>query len=262
MAVPPARAVDANPCLDPNTSANLLCPDIVMSSPFNLYQQKTPRHHKLLHAANSLNSVGDGPIEIRGYRSGRHTMRAEQHIHRISGPILKVNTGAQLVFKNVPGFGGSFWKFNHTAQFQLWRLNAQGVRTRIARNGEKNVYCLRDLVRTRPELDGPRFRHYPRCNQDPHKQAVTLGTSVGWSDIYPANYYEQYIDVTGLKGCFAYVHVGDPDNHIYESNERNNTSQTIVRLPFKGGARGCKALPPGKTGVPAPLPENPPPITF
>ena len=63
---------------------------------------------------------------------------------------------------------------------------------------------------------------------------MTLGTSVGWSDVYPSTYHEQYMNVTGLRGCFAYVHVADPKNGIYESNEDNNEGETIVRLPWRG----------------------------
>ena len=39
--------------------------------------------------------------------------------------------------------------------------------------------------------------------------------------------------MTGLRGCFAYVHIADPENGIFESNEDNNEAQTIVRLPFR-----------------------------
>ena len=48
--------------------------------------------------------------------------------------------------------------------------------------------------------------------------------------------------MTGLKGCFAYAHIADPENGIYEANEDNNEAQVIVRLPFKLGQarRGCK----------------------
>jgi hypothetical protein len=48
--------------------------------------------------------------------------------------------------------------------------------------------------------------------------------------------------VTGLRGCFAYVHIADPENGIYESNEDNNEAQVIVRLPFERGRarRGCE----------------------
>ena len=43
--------------------------------------------------------------------------------------------------------------------------------------------------------------------------------------------------MTGLRGCFAYVHIADPKNGIYESNEDNNEAQVIVRLPFRSAER-------------------------
>ena len=81
---------------------------------------------------------------------------------------------------------------------------------------------------------------YPACDTYPGRQRETIGTSVGWSDIYPPTYPEQWINVTGLRGCFAYLHEADPGNGIYESNERNNSAAVIVRLPWRGSAaRGC-----------------------
>jgi hypothetical protein len=49
--------------------------------------------------------------------------------------------------------------------------------------------------------------------------------------VYPPGYFEQRIDVTGLPGTFAYVHIADPADGMYESNEDNNESEAIVRLP-------------------------------
>ena len=81
---------------------------------------------------------------------------------------------------------------------------------------------------------------YPACNPYPFRRRVTLGTSPGWSDIYPPTYPEQWIDVTGLRGCFAYVHVADPRNGIFESSEDNNQGQVIVRLPYDDRARRAR----------------------
>ena len=42
------------------------------------------------------------------------------------------------------------------------------------------------------------------------------------------------------RGCFSFVHVADPKNGIYESNENNNEGERVVRLPYQGpGLRGC-----------------------
>jgi hypothetical protein len=66
---------------------------------------------------------------------------------------------------------------------------------------------------------------------------------VGWSDDYPATYYEQYLDVTGLRGRFAYAMVVDPDDHLQEINEENNRSATLVTLPPRNGRVYPKPLP-------------------
>ena len=105
------------------------------------------------------------------------------------------------------------------------------------RTGPKLNYCLRDLERTRPAGARP-ATPLPRLQPKPLPGRVTLGTSVGWSDIYPADYTKQWIKVKGLRGCFAFVMRVDPHNLLYESNERDNTSRRLVRLPFRGDS-GC-----------------------
>ena len=63
-----------------------------------------------------------------------------------------------------------------------------------------------------------------------------LGTSVGWSDIYPAPYDKQWIDVTGLRGCFAFSMTVDPEGLLFESDEEDNSSRRLVRLPFRSNS--------------------------
>ena len=64
---------------------------------------------------------------------------------------------------------------------------------------------------------------------------------MGWADVYPSTYPDNWIDVTGLSGCFAVVHRADPGNDIFESNEANNVSSKIVRLPYKPGRAALPA---------------------
>ena len=166
---------------------------------------------------------------------------------------MSIRTGAKLLFKAITG-QNRYWKWNGAAQMELWRLDSTGQPVDLARVGPKTVYCLRDLKRTRGSLPGsPRGMVYPGCNRSGATKAVTLGTSVGWSDVYPASYYENWIDITGLRGCFAYVHVADPTNAIYESNEDDNRSRIVVKLPFTGSSRGCPGAKPlpvsGTTGL-------------
>jgi len=60
--------------------------------------------------------------------------------------------------------------------------------------------------------------------------------------------------VTGLRGCFAYVHIADPENRIFESNEDNNEAQAIIRLPYRSDRprQGCRGRDRGRSYNPNP----------
>lgn len=239
----PAPAL-ANPCLGPSRGA-LLCPDLVMRPPYDLTLDRRTRPGRLLlRAANSIDNVGTGPVELRGRRDGRSTMSVRQRIYRPGGSSVLLPTRARLSFHPVPG-QYRYWKLRHAARFELWSLDVEGQRGRIVRTGPKVHYCFRDLARRNPSRRSPRRRVYPACDQGARTRAVTLGTSVGWSDVYPASYHEQWIDVTGLRGRFAFVHVADPGNGIFESREDNNAAQTLVTLPLRSGRKRADEAPEG-----------------
>jgi hypothetical protein len=238
----------------PEKARELRCPDLVMKRPFGLYVDRRSRPGRtLLRAGNSLDSVGRGPAELHGVRIGPRFMRARQRIYERGGGRIGVNTGARLEFKYAH-LARRWWKFHQAARFELWRIDRRGRRRRLLRTGPKVSYCLRDLRRTRPWIrHSPRRPVYPACDTSPHRRRVTLGTSPGWSDVYPPTYPEQWIDVTGLRGCFAYVHIADPRNGIFESDEDNNQAQVIVRLPFRDGARSrCRGADRGRPSQPGP----------
>lgn len=238
----------ANPCTGPN-AARLACPDLMMRRPFGLELERSPAGKRLLRAGNSIDNVGDGPAALRGTRNSERFMEAVQLIRRRDGGTRVVDTPGRLEYKRAHQ-DLRFWKFHDAAKFELWGLDASGKKTAVVRTGPKVAYCLRDLERTRPSLKGaPKRAVYPACSTKPRIAGVTLGTSVGWSDVYPPAYPEQWIDVTGLKGCFAYVHTADPGDAIHETDEDNNVSQVIVRLPFRKKApRG--SCPGRQFGVP------------
>jgi hypothetical protein len=224
-----ATARDPNPCLGP-LAADLLCPTLTVSRPAAMYFERRTSGRLVLRATSSLNSVGQGPIEMRGVRTGPNTMSATQRIYRRDGGHLKVRTGARLGFKSVPG-QYRYWKLLHAARFELWSVDSAGRSVKRVRTGPKLYYCLRDLSRTHPRAGSPRSRHYPACSQNPNAGRLTLGTSVGWSDIYPATYNEQWIDVSGLHGRFRYVIVADPTDVIYTTDSQPSRASRLVKIP-------------------------------
>ena len=100
----------------------------------------------------------------------------------------------------------------------------------------------------------PNGRVYPSCSQNPDRRKEQIGTSVGWSDVYPSTYHENWIELNDIpkRGCYAFVHEADPDNGIYEKNENNNEASTVVYLTPSGRWKpgrcqgvSDKKLPPG-----------------
>ena len=215
------------------------CPDLIMSAPSDLHIDTTTVPGRvLLRATSSINNRGSGPLELRAHR-GAPGMVVYQAISRRGARPYLVRTAARLVFKTVLSerYGqsnvgaASYWKFEHAAAFELWALDANNRPVQLARTGPKVDYCLRDLVRRSPSGRSPRAPVFPACSQNPDIRRDVLGTSVGWSDVYPYEYPEQWIDVTGLRGRFGYVLIADPENHLIESDDRNNVSETYVDLP-------------------------------
>lgn len=230
-------AAAENPCTGPE-AAQLLCPNLRIGPPADLYVEHAGPGRVLLRATSDVRSRGLGPIELRGRRDGWRRMRTTQRIYRAGGGHIELPSRATLRFTDVGAyFGGSYWKVHQLARFELRRVRPDGGLGPVVRTSPKLNYCLRDLERTRPGRRSPPTRHYPACNQNPYQDRVTLGTSVGWSDIYPAPYDKQWIDVAGLRGCFAFEMTVDPKHLLYESNEDDNTSRRRVRLPYTG--HGC-----------------------
>ena len=229
--------VGPNPCIGSDAAA-LLCPNLQMAKPRALKLVRT-KGGVLLRATNDIRSRGEGPLEVHGRRSGRRTMTVRQAIRVKGGGRRFFKTNARLVFYNIPG-QGPYWKFHRAARFEIWTLGSDGRRDTLIRMGPKLNYCFRDLERTAPSPRSPRRPVYPACSQDPKKRFRTLGTSVGWSDIYPSSYHENWINVRGLRGCFSFVLRADPANNLYENDESDNVGARRIRLPaVNGKIRRC-----------------------
>jgi hypothetical protein len=235
-AAPGWKVPSLSPC-EGQEAKQLLCPDLRIGPPSEMYASDY-EGRTLLHATSDVRSRGRGPMEVHGQRNGPKSMKVTQRIYKVGGGHITVRTHATLNFTDVGEyFGGSYWKVHQLARFTIRGAFARGLGP-VLRTSPKLNYCLRDLERTRPGAHSPAHRVYPGCNQDPSIRRDRLGTSVGWSDIYPADYDKQYIDVTGLPaGCYVFTMTVDPKGLLFESNEHDNSSSRRVRLPFTG--TGC-----------------------
>jgi hypothetical protein len=233
----PPEPVPVPPPSGPCGDVRLRCPDLVIAPPSELRVLRGRNGHLRLASRNRLVNRGSGPLFLLGTRDGERTMTVAQRIYSLSGrhtdyPLADTH----FDFWAIPG-QGSYWKLRDGLRFELW--TAGGPVEQFVRFGRKTRFCMRDLIQV-PGLPGPRFRKFPACNQSPAVGAVRMGISVGWEESYPPAYFEQYVDITGLRGCYSLRHVADPLQHVFESDESNNISQKRVRLPpVRGRVRGC-----------------------
>jgi hypothetical protein len=235
-----AQAKPQNPCAG-KEAKELLCPNLRIGPATELYLENRGVAEVLLRATSDVRSRGRGPMELVGRRNGWRTMTTNQRIWRVGGGYKVVKSEATLRFTDVGyQFGGAYWKVHQLARFDLRPVAADGSVGEPVRVSPKLNYCLRDLERTQPSAVSPVGRYYPACNQNPYRNRVTLGTSVGWSDIYPAPYHQQFINVSGLSGCYVFEMTVDPLDHLFESNEEDNTSRRLVRLPYTGPVASCQ----------------------
>ena len=231
--------VPANPCHE--RQLHYVCPNLVMTRPTRLVVRRTAGGRRLLMMDNYLYNRGPGRVQFRGHRgSARYRMDARQLVDRTGGRRPdSVFTGARLTWKYVDRRRGNFWKFQNAARFELWRTNDRGERTALATTGPKLDYCLRDLFRFGRGPRVPKRWQFGACSQDLGAATVTLGIAIGWADGYPYRYPQNWIDVTGRRGCFVVVHRADPLNHVLETDEGDNTNQRVVRLPYRAGPQRC-----------------------
>ncbi len=244
-----AAATVASPCTD--AARTVACPDLVMRKPYGMQLIRTPER-RLLAATNAIINVGEGPLEVRARRSpggDEYGLAARQVLRPLvrGAATIVLPPSGRVEFYDTRT-RGRYWKYEGAASFTLRPLSPSGRVGTIRRTGPKIDYCFRDLRRA-TRLDGrgsyagsPRFRVFGACSTSSAARVLTLGTSVGWADIYPSDYPQNYLDVTGLRGCFLYTLKADPRDELRELREDNNAGSRVVRLPWRGGgARGCPA---------------------
>jgi hypothetical protein len=232
-----SSAAPVNPCQQP--ALHLVCPNLTMPPATSLTVQRVHGQVRL-RMDNYLVNVGPGRLQIRGRKTSEYAMQAVQVVDRSGGRSpVSYRTGASLTWKYVDSRRGHFWKFHDAARFSLWQLDGAGRPVQPVRVGPKLDYCLRDLFHRRNGAAVPALAQFGPCSQDHSASGVTLGISVGWADGYPADYPQNWIPVTGLRGCYAIVQRADPYNHILETSDVDNTSHEVVRLPYHRGRQRC-----------------------
>jgi WD40-like Beta Propeller Repeat/Lysyl oxidase len=216
-----------------------LLPDLDQRAPRGLVVDSSRRRFRL-GFASAVDNIGRGPIWITGSRVTRlvPTMTATQ--------LIRLSNGKTRALRNV-----GVLRYTHSASHSHWHLlRFQNYELRRADSFElvvrdrKSGFCLADHyghAATRVRGFGPPVFRGSCGKGRPDLLWVQQGSSVGYTDRYPAHYHGQNVDVTGLAaGRYWLVHRANPGSRLRERTYANNAAAVLIRL---GWPRGRRALP-------------------
>jgi dipeptidyl aminopeptidase/acylaminoacyl peptidase len=211
-------------------------PDLDQRPPTDLSFQRTQSGRYLLGFTSATDVLGEGPLSIVASRPSRAvpTMRASQRVRLVGG-------GA----KTYPDVG--FLKYTIALPHQHWHLmDFQRYELRRATDhslvvaDRKSGFCLADhWALVQGHVPG-KPRHpvfHSNCKQlEPGALAVEQGTSVGYTDRYPAHFHGQNLDVTSVPtGTYVLVHRANGELPLRELRYENNAASLRVRFSWPRG---------------------------
>jgi hypothetical protein len=223
-----------------------LRPDLEQQAPSELTVETVPRSGKprfLLGFRSATDNVGEGPLSVLGFRTSpaSPTMQASQRVRLIGGGI---RTYPRVGFlRYTYSASHNHW---HLMGFQRYELRRAGDH-RLVGSDRKSGFCLTDRWGNAAQsFDGrrrrPIFTDYCR-REDSDALFVSQGTSIGYSDVYPAHFHGQNIDVTRVPaGTYVLVHRASPDLLIREQRYENNAASLRIRLSWPQGRSTAPAI--------------------
>ena len=227
--------------LRPTPSPELL-PDFDQRLPSGLAVQGSSGRY-LLGFTSASDNVGLGPLSIVASRASRAVpnMRASQRV-RLPGRGARTYPGIGFLHFTV-AFPHMHW---HLLDFQRYELRRADDHALLVRD-RKSGFCLADhwaqahgVVPGKPRK--PVFES--NCGQgEPGALAVSEGTSVGYTDRYPAWFHGQSLDITHVRtGIYILVHRTNPELNLRELRYENDASSVRVRLTRPGGVPRVQVL--------------------
>ena len=228
----PEKTSDAG---TPPSGPRELLPDFDQRAPFRLTVAGTK-----LGFASATDNIGDGPVWVRGTRpAASGPMIARQLVRLTDGTVRTYEDAGRLRYTFSPTH--THW---HLLDFQRYELRT--LDGELIVRDRKSGFCLADhygLARRRVvRFTGARFLGNCAASK-PDALAVEQGTSTGFTDLYPANFHGQNLELLGVPaGTYVLVHRANPTQRLEEIDYTNNDASLRIRLTWNGGVPVVETL--------------------
>ena len=219
----------------PQVGPRELLPDLDQRAPFRLTIAGTK-----LGFASATDNVGEGPVWIRGSRpSAVGPMHAVQLVRMSNHTVRTYPDAGRLRYTPSPTH--THW---HLLGFQRYELRT--LAGNVVVRDRKSGFCLADhyglAARRVTAFAGGNF--YGNCAQgNPRALSVEQGTSIGFTDLYPAHFHGQNLELRGVPaGVYLLVHRANPEQRLEEIDYTNNEASLRIRLTWNGGTPHVQTL--------------------
>ena len=228
----PTKSSDSG---SPQVGPRELLPDLDQRAPFRLTVAGTK-----LGFASATDNVGKGPVWVRGSRpTATGPMRAVQLVRMSDRSVRTYDNAGRLRYTPSPSH--THW---HLLGFQRYELRT--LAGNLVVRDRKSGFCLADhyglAARRVTAFTGGSF--YGNCAaSNPRALAVEQGTSIGFTDLYPAHFHGQNLELRGVPaGVYLLVHRANPDQRLEELDYTNNDASLRIRLTWSGGTPHVQIL--------------------
>ncbi|HWB23407.1 MAG TPA: lysyl oxidase family protein [Gaiellaceae bacterium] len=215
-----------------------LLPDLVQRPPTDLVVAGHPGLW-LLGFTSLVDNVGLGPLIIVGVRPpGQKRMDATQHVLLANGKWTTYPDVGLLRYTNSqPHY---HWHLMRYDSYELHSLTGK-----LLIRDRKAGFCLADHYGIAPGNWPDRHpRFLGNCQAyNPEAKRVVEGTSLGYTDRYPAFFAGQNDNITGLVGgVYDLVHRVNSNMSLHELRYENDAASVRIRLSWQDGTPTVNVL--------------------
>ena len=202
--------------------------------------------HWLLGFTSLVDNLGPGSSVLVGVRArDQQRMSGTQRVRLANGATRTYEDVAQFRYTNSPPH--HHW---HLMRFDSFELRTLDGRTLV--RDRKSGFCLADHWGAAPgSYPGRHPVFLGDCDQfHPEVTHVTMGTSPGYTDRYPAFFHGQNIAISGVPaGIYDVTHRVNASMQLRELRYENDAASVRIRLTWEQGVphvrvlRTCQATP-------------------